>query len=145
MVAAGIISSELHKRLSDDWITTFELISTEAFAKSAFSKSSRSMALFTSAVSELDKLNIIRRHSSDQNRLQWKRPNYRRQFDLCKDDQAIKIVSVAANASLMVAVKTAATAIAEIDARAANADVVILEAQVRRRVALSNLEASKPL
>jgi sorbitol-specific phosphotransferase system component IIA len=100
-VAAGIIASELHKRPSDAWITTHELRQTEAFANSAFSKSPDSMVLFATGVSELDKLNFIRRNAGDQNRLHWKRPNYRQQYALCKDDFAIQEVSKQANSNLM--------------------------------------------
>jgi hypothetical protein len=129
-VAADIISSELHMRPSNAWIKTLELRNTSAFANSAFSKSSRSMALFADGLNELDKLNIIRRNASNQNYVQWKRPHYRQQFALCKDDEEIKVVSAAANASLA----------AEIDAQVKKAAAEATEAVAKIALADSSVK-----
>jgi chromosome segregation ATPase len=138
VVAAGIISSELHKLPADAWIESFPLTFTDAFANSAFSKSPDSVELFYTGVEELDKRNIIRRHTRDGNLLQWKRPNYKEQFALCKDDAGVKDGLVRANADLMAQIDAEAkqaaaeSAKAEADLAKAEADVAKAEADLAK-------------
>ena len=163
VVAVGIISSELHKLPSDAWTTKSQLIRTDAFANSAFSKSPSSVELFEKGVEELDKRNIIRRHARDWTLLQWKRPNYKKQFALCKDDTGVNDVLVRANAMLMaqieVEVRKAAdeakkaaaesaiadSALKKAAAESAMADADSAEAEARRQAALSKLKKPEPL
>jgi hypothetical protein len=133
VVAADILSSELHKLPSGAWITMSEIEQTQAFANSAFGESPKSVDLFQKGVEELDQRNIIRRHARDATLLQWKRPSYRHQFALCADDSKVKGVFARANANLKMKL---AAALKKEAAESVNADADLLEAQ-KRLAALS--------